>query len=258
MYKKIFKTNKFEFDVDDILNIVKKAGREVLKIYNKDFDVEYKDNKSPLTEADKVSHRIIVEGLKKYNLPILSEEGKNIPYEKRKNWKYFWMIDPLDGTKEFIKKNGEFTINIALICKNEPIFGVVYAPSLNWLYFNDNNNSYKIEREKLIKLPLKRDDNKFIIVASRSHLSEDTKKFIENLKIDKEKEFISIGSSLKICLVAEGKADIYPRLAPTMEWDTAAADAIVRKSNKKILIYNINVPLTYNKINLLNPYFLVK
>ena len=257
MYEKVFKIDDFEFNIDDILKLVKKAGEEVLKIYNKDFEVEYKDDKSPLTLADKTSHNVIVEGLKKDNLPILSEEGKNIPYEERKEWELFWMIDPLDGTKEFIKKNGEFTINIALIYKNEPIFGVVYAPVLNWIYFNDSKNAYKIENDKIMKLPIKRDDNKFIIVASRSHLNEETKKFIDNIKTDKEKEFISIGSSLKLCLVAEGKADIYPRLAPTMEWDTAAADAVVRKVGKKVCQFDKDLSLKYNKENLLNPYFVI-
>jgi len=258
MYSKIFKIGEFQFNIDDIIDIARKAGDEILKIYNKDFSIEYKDDKSPLTQADKASHNIIVEGLKKYNLPILSEEGKNIPYEERKNWELFWMIDPLDGTKEFIKKNGEFTVNIALIHKNEPIFGIVYAPVLDLVYFNDNENAYKIEKEKLIKLPVKRDDNKFIIVTSRSHLNEETKKFIDNIKTDKQKEFISIGSSLKLCFVAEGKADIYPRLAPTMEWDTAAADAIIRKSGKKVYNYEDEFPIQYNKSNLLNPWFLVK
>ena len=163
MYEKVFKIDDFEFNIDDILKLAKKAGEEVLKIYNKDFEVEYKDDKSPLTIADKTSHNIIVKGLKKYDLPILSEEGKNIPYEERKEWNLFWIIDPLDGTKEFIKKNGEFTINIALIYKNEPVFGMVYAPVLDWIYFNDNKNAYKIENDKIMKLPIKRDDNKFII-----------------------------------------------------------------------------------------------
>jgi len=257
MYNKIFNKNNFQFNIDDILNIAKKAGNEILKIYNQDFEVEYKDDKSPLTIADKTSHNIIVKGLEKYNLPILSEEGKNISYEERKNWELFWMIDPLDGTKEFIKKNGEFTINIALIYKNEPIFGVVYAPVLEWMYFNDNENSYKIEKDKLIKLPIKREDNKFIIVASKSHLTEETKNFIDNLQTDKEKEFISKGSSLKLCMVAEGSADIYPRLAPTMEWDTAAADAVVRKASKNVYKANSTENLIYNKENLLNPYFIV-
>ncbi|WP_024790809.1 MULTISPECIES: 3'(2'),5'-bisphosphate nucleotidase CysQ [unclassified Lebetimonas] len=265
MYNKIFKTDKFEFNIDDVLEIARKAGKEVLNIYNKDFEVEYKDDKSPLTMADKISHNIIIKGLKKYNLPVLSEEGKDIPYEERKNWEYFWMIDPLDGTKEFIKKNGEFTINIALIHKNEPVFGVVYAPVLDWIYFNDNENAYKIEKDKLIKLPIKRNDDKFIIVASRSHLNDETKKFIKSLTIDYrlstiDYDFISIGSSLKLCLVAEGKADIYPRLAPTMEWDTAAADAVVRKTGAKVYQLPINDYrlLVYNKENLLNPWFVIQ
>ncbi len=295
MYKKKFKTESFEFNIDDVLEIAKKAGKEVLKIYNKEFDIEYKDDKSPLTEADKASHQIIDYGLKmldnkliqnpkssiqNFHIPILSEEGKDIPYEERKKWEYFWMIDPLDGTKEFIKKNGEFTINIALIHKNKPIFGVVYAPVLDWLYFNDNNNAYKIEKGTIFKLPMQNPTSKiqnqiYTIVASKSHLNEETKKFIDNLKskIQNSKskiKFISIGSSLKLCLVAEGKADIYPRLAPTMEWDTAAADAIVRKAGKNVYIYNpksiiqnlesdIEIQLlTYNKSNLLNPWFVVK
>jgi len=258
MYRKIFNINDFEFNIDEILNVAKEAGKEILKIYNQDFEVEYKDDKSPLTIADKTSHNIIVEGLEKYNLPILSEEGKNISYETRKNWELFWVIDPLDGTKEFIKKNGEFTINIALIYKNEPVFGVVYAPVLEWMYFNDNENASKIEKDKLIKLPMKRDDEKFIIVASKSHLTEETKKFIDNLETDKEKELISKGSSLKLCMVAEGIADIYPRLAPTMEWDTAAADAIVRKAGKNVYKANTTKSITYNKENLLNPYFIVR
>ena len=257
MYEKVFKVSNFEFSIEDILEIAKKAGEEVLNIYNKDFEVEYKNDKSPLTLADKTSHNVIVKGFKKYNLPILSEEGKNIPYEERREWELFWMIDPLDGTKEFVKKNGEFTINIALIYKNEPVFGVVYTPVLDWIYFNDNKNAYKIENDKIIKLPIKRDDDKFIIVASRSHLNEETKKFIDNIKTDKEKEFISIGSSLKLCLVAEGKADIYPRLAPTMEWDTAAADAVVRKAGKRVCQFDNELSLQYNKENLLNPHFIV-
>jgi len=265
MYNKIFKIDKFEFNIDDVLKIALKAGKEIMSIYNKDFNIEFKNDNSPLTIADKKSHKVIEEGLKKYNLPILSEEGRDIPYEERKNWELFWMIDPLDGTKEFIKKNGEFTINIALIYKNKPIFGVVYAPAIEVIYFTDNNNSYKAKLsikefsiKNIEKLPKKRDDNKFIIVASKSHLNEETKKFIENIRADKEKEFISKGSSLKLCMVAEGSADIYPRLAPTMEWDTAAADAIVRKAGKMSYNFESNMPLEYNKKNLLNPFFIVK
>jgi 3'(2'), 5'-bisphosphate nucleotidase len=245
-----------------------------MEIYQKDFSIEYKDDKSPLTEADKRSHNTIMKFLEKYNIPVLSEEGKEIPYEKRKEWDLFWMIDPLDGTKEFIKKNGEFTINIALINKNEPVFGVVYAPAIEKIYFTDENSSYKADLslndfklQNIQKMPLKEKRDKFVIVASKSHLNEETKEFIENIKIDKEKEFISIGSSLKLCLVAEGKADIYPRLAPTMEWDTAAADAVVRKTGRKVYQLPINDyrlsindyrQLVYNKENLLNPYFVVE
>jgi 3'(2'), 5'-bisphosphate nucleotidase len=261
MYNKKFKINNFEFDINDIIETAKKAGNKILEIYNKDFNVEYKDDKSPLTEADKNSHEIIVKNLKKYNLPILSEEGKDVSYDERKNWELFWMIDPLDGTKEFIKKNGEFTINIALIYKNEPVFGIVYAPVLELLYFNDNENSYKIEKgeiNEIKKLPIIKEKEKFVIVASRSHLNNETKEFIDKIKTDKEKEFISIGSSLKLCLVAEGKADIYPRLAPTMEWDTAAADVVVRKTGKSVVEYNTQKLLKYNKKNLLNPWFIVK
>ncbi|QCT94710.1 3'(2'),5'-bisphosphate nucleotidase CysQ [Caminibacter mediatlanticus TB-2] len=244
-------------NINYILDIAKKAGKEVLKIYNKDFEVEYKSDKSPLTKADKISHQIIVEGLKEYNLPILSEEGKNIPYEERKNWEYFWMIDPLDGTKEFIKRNGEFTINIALIHKDTPVFGVVYAPAIDILYFNDKNNAYKIENNKKFTLPLHKNKDKLVIIASKSHMNTETKKFIDTIKTDKKKVFISKGSSLKLCLVAEGIADIYPRLAPTMEWDTAAADAIVRKCNKKTIDLQTDKLLKYNKKNLLNNYFIV-
>ena len=255
------KTDNFEFNVSDILDIAVNAGEEIMKIYSKDFDVEYKDDKSPLTEADKKSHNVIVEGLNKYGLPVLSEEGKDIPYEERKDWSLFWMVDPLDGTKEFIKKNGEFTVNIALINNNAPVFGVVYAPAVNVIYFIDDNNAYKAEIinskiNNVKKLPLNIKKDKLIVVASKSHMNEETKKYIESL--EGEKEFISKGSSLKLCMVAEGAADIYPRLAPTMEWDTAAADAVVRKAGKMTYSYENNKPLRYNKENLLNPWFVVK
>jgi len=165
-----------------------------------------------LTKADEVSHNIIVNGLKKYNIPILSEEGKNIPYEERKNWKLFWLIDPLDGTKEFIKRNGEFTVNIALIYNNSPIFGVVYAPVIDTIYFNDEKDSFRIKNSKLEKLPIKQERDTFVVVASKSHLNSETKEFIDSIQTNKKKIFISKGSSLKLCLVAEGSADIYPRL----------------------------------------------
>lgn len=262
---------EYEVLLKEVINIAKKAGKEILDVYNLSIDVEYKEDKSPLTEADKRAHKVIEKGLKKISdYPILSEEGKNIPFEERKNWEYFWLVDPLDGTKEFIKRNGEFTVNIALIYKNKPVFGVVYAPAINVLYYGGKDiGAYKIENSKIIDLNEDRNkissNNQLTVVASKSHLNEETKNFIEMLeKYFKEIETVSIGSSLKICLLAEGKADIYPRIAPTMEWDTAAAHVVLNAAGGKMVKYvNIenleelkNMPeLIYNKENLLNPYF---
>ena len=251
-------------DLQIIEQIAKKAGTEALKIYNQNFSIECKDDNSPLTDADKASNEIICNELVKISsYPILSEENKIISYKERKKWNYYWCIDPIDGTKEFIKKNGEFTINIALIYNNEPVLGVVYAPVIEEIYFTDNHNSYKaklsidsFELKNIKKLPIKRDDNKLIIVASKSHLNDETKEFIESIKTDKEKEFISKGSSLKLCMVAEGKADIYPRLAPTMEWDTGAGQAIVEISGGKVVDAQTGESLKYNKESLLNPHFI--
>ena len=258
--------------INNLIDIVKFTGMEALKIYNKDFSIEYKDDKSPLTEADAKVNEIICEFLEKeHNYPILSEENKQIDYEKRKNWEYYWCIDPIDGTKEFIKKNGEFTINIALIYKDTPILGIVYAPVLDKLYYaKKGEGAYLLHNDKKYKLPFIK-KNEFIVVASKSHISKKTENFIENLKRNYDVNLESIGSSLKLCKVAEGSADIYPRIAPTMEWDTAAADAIVREAGKKSYIYeeklnnidsveeikNIAKSLKYNKENLLNPYLVV-
>ncbi len=255
--------------ISDVIEISEKAGNEILNVYNRDIDVQYKDDKSPITEADRKSHHIILEGLKKINenIPVLSEEGKDIPYEKRKNWEYFWLVDPLDGTKEFIKRNGEFTVNIALIHRQKPVFGVVYAPALNKLYYGGKDfGGYMVEKGEKVRLEgdsLNRE--KLVVVASRSHINEETKEFIESLKrFYRDVETTSIGSSLKICLLAEGKADIYPRIGPTMEWDTAAAHAVLNSVGGRIVVYNNQKTLReleesdeliYNKENLLNPYF---
>ena len=245
-----------KIDIENIKNIALEAGKAVMKIYKQDFKVNYKNDNSPLTQADLEANEIICNHLEELypNIPIMSEENKQIDYDLRKDWQYYWCIDPIDGTKEFVKKNGEFTINIALIYKDTPVLGVVYAPVLNDMYSAKKGfGAYK----NGIKLPIKRDDNKFVIVASKSHLSNETKRFIDNIKTDKEKVFISKGSSLKLCMVAEGTADIYPRLAPTMEWDTAASDAIVRESGKMSLYFKKKTPLIYNKVDLLNPWFIV-
>lgn len=254
------------------INASIKAGEEILKIYNSNFEVEIKGDNSPLTLADKNAHTIICDYLNETNYPILSEEGKEIDYEIRKKWDYFWMVDPLDGTKEFIKRNGEFTVNIALIHNQKPIMGVIYIPVSQTLYFASKEiGSFKIEKatsdfqslDELVfkskKLPLNTIKNKFTVVASRSHLSEETEMFVDGLReTHKEIDFISSGSSIKLCLVAEGRADIYPRFAPTMEWDTAAGQAICEMAGKHVFDYISNNPLIYNKKNLLNNWFIVK
>jgi len=246
-------------NLNNVKDIAQKAGEAIMRIYTKDFTIEYKDDKSPLTEADTKSNEIICEELMKLypEIPILSEENKIIPFDERKNWEYYWCIDPIDGTKEFIKKNGEFTVNIALIHKNRPVLGVVYAPALDDMYSAKEGEGAFKNREKL---PLKVNSDvkeKMFVVASKSHLSEETQVFIDALKT-KEVEQVSKGSSLKLCMVAEGEADIYPRLAPTMEWDTAAADAVVREARKMTYQYENGEPMIYNKENLLNPWFVVR
>jgi 3'(2'), 5'-bisphosphate nucleotidase len=224
------------------------------------MEVEYKQDSSPLTLADKKANNIIEDGLNQFsfNLPILSEEGKEIPYEDRKHWEYFWLVDPLDGTKEFVKKNGEFTVNIALIHKDTPVLGVVYAPALGICYWAKKDKGAFKDGQKL---PLKAKGHRktYRIVASRSHMSYDTQAFIDAIDTDKDTELISIGSSLKICLVAEGEADMYPRLGPTMEWDTGAAHAVVSESNSELQSYSGGKYLKhkYNKKCLLNQWFVV-
>jgi len=250
-----------QINTKDIVAIAKEAGNAIMQIYSQDFEVEYKQDKSPLTLADKKANDIIENSLSQLsvNLPILSEEGKNIPYEQRKHWEYFWLVDPLDGTKEFIKKNDEFTVNIALIHKDAPVLGVVYAPALDVCYWaKQGDGAFKDGK----RLPLKTENQRetYKIVASRSHMSTETQAFINNIDTDKKKELVSIGSSLKICLVAEGEADIYPRLGPTMEWDTGAAHTIIQESGKRIKNY-INFQyfdFLYNKKKLLNCYFIAK
>jgi len=247
-------------NIHDIVAIAKEAGNAIMKIYKQDFEVEYKKNSSPLTLADMEANNIIVDGLNKLsvNLPILSEEGNEIPYKDRKHWNYFWLVDPLDGTKEFVKKNDEFTINIALINKDMPVLGVIYAPALGVCYWaKQHKGAFKDGK----KLPLKAasKSNTYKIVVSRSHMSDETQDFIDSINTNKEKKLISVGSSLKICLVAEGQANIYPRLGPTMEWDTAAAHIIALESLASFKKYKKGIYFEhlYNKKNLLNDYFVV-
>lgn len=246
-----------KINMEEVISFGKEAGESIMEIYKKDFAVQFKEDSSPLTEADKRSNEILCRNLERTypGIPILSEENKEIPFSIRKDWEYFWLLDPIDGTKEFIKKNGEFTVNVALIHKNVPVIGIVYAPARDDIYYaKKGQGAFKNGG----KLPLVRKRDKYKIVASKSHLSHETEKFIEKIETEKEKEILSIGSSLKLCLVAEGMADIYPRLGPTMEWDTAAAHAVVLESGKKVYDFTTGEELHYNKESLLNPWFVVK
>jgi 3'(2'), 5'-bisphosphate nucleotidase len=249
-----------QINIQDIVVIAKDAGSAIMQVYMQDFEVEYKQDNSPLTLADKKANEIIEDGLNQLivNFPILSEEGRDIPYEERKHWEYFWLIDPLDGTKEFVKRNDEFTVNIALIHKNTPVLGVVYAPALDICYWAKQGKGAFKDSEKL-PLESKKYRDTYKIVASRSHMSDKTKIFIDAINTGKEKELVLSGSSLKICLVAEGEADIYPRLGPTMEWDTGAAHVIVNEAGFTLNSYSnfIYSPHVYNKNKLLNNWFVV-
>lgn len=252
------------------------AGKDILSIYNdptSDFQIEKKADDSPLTIADKKAHETIAKYLQNTPYPLLSEEGKCLSYSERRTWTTLWIVDPLDGTKEFIKRNGEFTVNIALVHNSIPIMGVIYLPVKRELYFaGENLGAYKlsdfstrgdVSLEELMmkadRLPVKNKRDKFVIVASRSHLSSETEDYIEKMKCcHSDVELISSGSSIKICLVAEGKADVYPRFAPTMEWDTAAGHAIARAAGMEIYQAGKEEPLQYNKEDLLNPWFIVE
>lgn len=247
-----------------------KAGIEIMKVYDTDFDHELKEDASPLTLADRNANLVITSYLKQTNIPIISEENLQTDYAIRKEWSTCWIVDPLDGTKEFIKRNGEFTVNIALIENGKPVLGVVYVPVEQSLYFTHKYKAYKRKLTSVLEpvdnilnsavgLTKRNTDSEVIrVVGSRSHMNDETKSFIENLSVDKEIEIVSKGSSLKFCLVAEGEADIYPRFAPTMEWDTAAAHAVCNAVGIKVTSLDSNEELKYNKENLLNPWFICK
>ncbi len=248
------------------------GGSAIMEIYQNDFEVVYKDDNSPLTIADENCNDIINTYLVKTPFPIISEENKQLSYEERKNWKTCWIVDPLDGTKEFVKRNGEFTVNIALVKNGKPQLGVIYVPDTKVLYYADVEKglAYKSALTKhdenlddIIKKSIKinpslKNTEKVKVVGSRSHMNDDTLKFVEGLKNKHNKiEIVSKGSSLKFCLVAEGNADVYPRFAPTMEWDTAAGQAICEAVGLQVISKETDQPLLYNKENLLNPWFLV-
>lgn len=259
-----------EIELNELKEVAILAGQEIMKIYHTSFDIETKMDGSPVTLADSISNHLITEMLRtKFKYPILSEENDEISYEIRKNWERFWLIDPLDGTKEFIKKRREFTVNIALIEHGRPIFGVIYAPvfeELFWAekgqgsYFTFKNSTTKLETSKKIRLENSKLENpegkNLKLIVSKSHCG------VLNLNqfFEKERKFdiqtIFMGSSLKFCRLAQSKIDCYIRMKPTMEWDTAAGQIIAEESNCNVFNYNTSLPLVYNKENLLNPYFI--
>ena len=248
----------------DILNIAIDAGKEILKIYKKNFNVDLKADNSPITEADINSNNLIKKRLIEIekNFPILTEESL-VNWETRRVWNKYWLIDPLDGTKEFINRNGEFTVNISLIENNSPIFGVIYAPEKSLLYYGiKNNGSYKLITQDNIntltefkKININKNiPSKIKIIGSRSHSNKDFHTWVE--KNFSQYELISIGSSLKFCIIAEGTADIYPRLGPTSEWDIAAGHIILEEAGGKLKSFD-NTDILYNtKENIINPNFL--
>lgn len=259
------------------------AGREILDVYSRPINVELKDDRSPLTEADKRAHAAIAKELEKTGLPVLSEEGKHLPPAERQAWGMYWLVDPVDGTKEFIKRNGEFTVNIALMAKDaepagslgshRPVAGVLYVPVKDILYLAwKDGGSYRLEKAttftgktayeaaaSAMRLPMPHHREAFTIVASRSHASPDTDAYIERMEKEHGKvATVNMGSALKICLVAEGAADAYPRYAPTMEWDTAAGHAIADEAGKSLVDISTGQPMRYNKYDLLNQWFIVQ
>jgi len=248
------------------------AGHEILDVYGTEFSVDIKSDSSPLTQADRKAHTKIMEYLRDTDYPVLSEEGDVADFSKRKDWHTFWLVDPLDGTKEFVKRNGEFTVNIALIENGTPIMGVIYVPVTDTLYAAAKGiGAYKAENGHAIHsitalqkngsaIPHPPEEGaKFTVVGSRSHMSAETETFMSELEKEHgEIDVLSRGSSLKLCMVAEGSAQVYPRFAPTMEWDTGAGQAIAAISGCEVVRHDTGAPLTYNKENLLNPWFIVR
>jgi 3'(2'), 5'-bisphosphate nucleotidase len=250
-----------EINFVDVIEIARLAGKAILDVYKRDFSVEYKDDQSPLTEADLAAHQIIQDGLCQLTpqIPLLSEESESIDWQVRQSWECYWLIDPLDGTKEFLKRNGEFTVNIALVSNGIPVWGVVYAPAIDVMYHGgvSAQKSFKESSAGNICIQVKQVPLSPVgwrIVGSKSHQTEE---FSEYIKRFDSPEITNMGSSLKICLVAEGVADLYPRLGPTSEWDTAAAHAVLLGAGGRIINFNSHEELIYNaKESLLNPFFI--
>ena len=245
--------------IQSVIDIANLAGDAIMSIYNTDFDYELKDDNSPLTKADIASNQIIINELERMNpsYPILSEESSEIEFDERSQWDKYWLVDPLDGTKEFLKKNGEFTVNIAFIENNTPVFGVIRVPAKSVTYWggSDIGSMKKIDGKEVEKINVSNiKSEKLKVISSRSHKNE-----ILNLYLNKlgSIEEVNVGSSLKFCLLAEGKADFYPRLGPTSEWDTAAAQAVVEGAGGSVKDLS-GVRLQYSKKEILNPHFIVR
>ena len=253
-------------DLERLKETAREAGEAILAVYGNGFPVDVKEDKSPLTEADRRSNDVIISALEKHfaEIPVISEESRAVPYEVRKKWETYWLVDPLDGTMEFIKRNGEFTVNIALVKNRIPVAGFVYQPSARRLYWACEGRGAFRSAGDGAEEPIHggahyREVEAVTVVASRSHLGDAVKEFVAQLEAGGKKvEFLSSGSSLKLCMVAEGTAHVYPRLGPTMEWDTAAAHAVAREAGKQVLDFATRQPLVYNKENLLNPWFIVE
>jgi len=249
-------------DVEAVVRLAKEAGEAILRVYNaSDFQVEEKDDASPLTAADRASHAVIDSGLRALapEIPILSEEGRDIPWEERRQWSRFWLVDPLDGTKEFIKRNGEFTVNIALVEGGWPVLGVIYAPARDTLYVGvAGEGAWRQKgsgRREVLRVRAPEPGRGHAVVKSRSHPSGELADYLRSIEVE---ESVPVGSSLKFCAVAEGRATLYPRFGPTMEWDTAAGQAIVEAAGGRVVqAEDGGKPLRYNKENLLNGDFIV-
>ncbi|MCO5247639.1 MAG: 3'(2'),5'-bisphosphate nucleotidase CysQ [Chitinophagales bacterium] len=254
-----------DLDIEFLIQISIEAGNAIMKVYDREFKIETKDDKSPLTEADLLSNEIITKALKKkyLQIPIISEENKLIDFSVRKSWDWCWLVDPIDGTKEFIKRNGEFTVNIALVHQQEVVAGVVYVPAQEKVFYAIKGQGAFLKEDskdiKQLKIRKIAEDGILRVVASRSHKSAAVDDYVKGIEKKYHNiDFVAAGSSLKFCLLAEGQADVYPRLAPTMEWDTAAGHIVAKEAGAVIIDNETQEELKYNKENLLNPFFVVK
>lgn len=253
-------------NIEPILAFVREAGAAIMDVYARDFEVSLKSDRSPLTEADSAAHQILANRLQEAypGIPLLSEESTEVaPFAERKRWQRYWLVDPLDGTREFVKRNGQFTVNVAYMERGHPVAGVVYAPARDWMYWGMlGSGACKAVAEggaaPISCSPLP-ETGELRVVASNSHLSPETRTYIDDLRSQYDEiSFVPMGSSLKICLVAEGSADLYPRLGPTMEWDTAAAHAILNAAGGRLVSHETNEELRYNKESLRNGWFVAK